>query len=154
MSNRARTMLLFFIAVMAPFIISSAHAGKAKPLKSYDIKDLQGEYRYNLVEIRQIEVPGLTEKVVDYCDHNGTMVMDGSGNATHTEWVRCSEAGSEQRMGQWTYTVSPSGEVILIETTYNQVIHGQITLKGRMILVDGSLREPDVFVLQGVAAKP
>lgn len=143
-------LLLFAITIIALGTMTQAVQAE----RPYNVRDLRGTYVFNLMEIRQ--EPG---SPIDYCDHHGTATFDGAGNGTSAETRKCSATGNVTERGRFTYTVSASGEVLITEvpdpptSTRPLPTRAQIVEKGRMLLIDGTTREPNIYVQHGVAVR-
>ena len=135
------------LAVGAVGLGLAATALPTQPDATWDVRDLDGTYYYTLCEVRGDVVP------LDYCDEYGTITFDGEGNAVATGTRKCSTTGPATQTNYFTYTVSPSGEVLITEVGFPLPTRGQIVDKGRMILVDGTTREPFIYIQHGVAVE-
>lgn len=148
------------LAIVALVIMLSASAVQAA--KAYEDKDLKGVYRFIVSEIR-VQSPDL-----EYCSLHGAIDFDGAGFATITTSVRsCTlhPTGATQtdvdNQGDFHYEVATNGEVLLIElddlgNETDYVTHGQIVLKGDMVLFDNTAsfpHHPDFLLTTAVAAK-
>ena len=144
-----RLRLISIPAIVSIFgILLIAHGQSADAGKTYNNAGLKGEYYYNLVQIRRDETPD-----VDYCDEYGTITFDGAGSATGTGTRKCSVTGSATESGDFTYSVNPDGSVLITEVGFTDPTRGQLVDKGRMILIDGTTRDPLIYVMHGVAVK-
>lgn len=137
--------ITFVVTVVLVFLVTGlpAHADK-----TYSEKDLKGTYYFNMVQIRQDETIE-----VDYCDSYGTMTFDGAGGATSSGTRKCSVTGSVTDSNDFTYTVSTTGVVLITEVGFTDPTRAQIVDKGRMLLVDGTTRDPLIYVSHGLGVK-
>ncbi len=115
----------------------------------YSTSSLRGEYHYNLVQLRIDE----TAPNVDYCDEHGTITFDGAGGAAGTGTRKCSISGNATESGNYTYTVDADGEALITEVGETEATRGQLVKRGRIILIDGTTRAPEILIMHGVAAK-
>ena len=122
--------------------------------RTYTDKMLSGEYRFHIFEVRLTETGEF-----DFCDETGTAFFDGMGNATAVSTRRCSlPPRVEDDTGELTYVVFPDGQVEFtdVDGPVGTTNHGWIVDKGRIVLVDGTTREPpgvDVIATHGMGAK-
>ncbi len=122
--------------------------------RTYTDKVLSGEYRFHIFEVRLTEMGEF-----DFCDETGTAVFDGMGNGTVSATRRCSlPPRVEDDTADLTYVVFPDGQVEFtdVDAPVGATSHGWIVDKGRIVLVDGTTREPpgfDVIATHGMGAK-
>lgn len=122
--------------------------------RTYTDKMLSGEYKFHIFEVRLTETGEF-----DFCDETGTAIFDGMGNATAVSTRRCSlPPRVEDDTGELTYVVFPDGQVEFtdVDAPVGATSHGWIVDKGRIVLVDGTTREPpgvDVIATHGMGAK-
>ena len=118
--------------------------------KIFSVKDLDGTYLYNLVEIRTDETTGN----IDYCDQYGSATFNGDGTGHNTSSRKCSFSGPATESDDFTYTVSADGVVLITQVGEPYPTRGQIVDKARMVLIDSTTRlEPNIFVQHGVAVE-
>jgi len=139
-----RLIIIGAVVFTAGCATHQEHWGK----KAYSVKDLKGEYYYNLAEVRQE-----SGSPIDYCDQHGIATFDGAGNGTSKGTRKCSASGNVTETGNFTYTVSSDGVVLITNVGEPLPTRGQIVNNRRMILIDGTTREPFIFIQHGVAAK-
>jgi hypothetical protein len=139
-----------FLLISAAALLLATFSMPTQAGKIYSEKDLDGEYVYNLVEIRQ-EPPNY---VVDYCDQYGTVTFYGNGNGTNTGTRKCSASPDVTETNDFTYTVSPDGVLLITEVGQTSPTRVQLVDKGRMGLIDSTTRdETYIYVQHGVAVE-
>ncbi|MEK6698624.1 MAG: hypothetical protein AABZ10_06210 [Nitrospirota bacterium] len=147
-----KRILMIVLAVIAVSGIGAAllliGSTPASAGPGYSASDVKGEYLFTVASI------GYVGSVLDYCDHAGTMFFDGVGAVTITETRRCSVGGLIAETAVLSYTVNPvTGEVLLEDPRApGDPTHGQIVMKGRSVLLDGTTRtNPHRLIMHGVA---
>ena len=122
--------------------------------RTYTDKMLSGEYKFHIFEVRLTETGEF-----DFCDETGTAIFDGMGNGIVSATRRCSlPPRVEDEIAELTYVVFPDGQVEFtdVDAPVGATSHGWIVDKGRIVLVDGTTREPpgvDVIATHGMGAK-
>jgi hypothetical protein len=150
--KRLLLTLVAFAGLTAGLLIAAHNPAEAG--RTYDLRDLRGTYYFVVTEIRFEHLPGIPDPVMDYCTGYGTITFDGAGGAAISSGTRrCSATGTVTDSGNFTYTVNSDGSFLLTEVGFADPSHGQILDNGNMILVDGTLRNPDILLWQGVGVK-
>ena len=139
-----------FLFIGAAALLLTTFSLPVQADKAYSEKDLDGVYVYNLVEIRADETTG----AIDYCDQYGTVTFNGDGTGSNVGTRKCSYSGPATEISDFTYTVSPDGELLITQVGEPYPTRVQLVDKGRMGLIDSSTRlEPHIYVQHGIAVE-
>lgn len=143
----------FACAAIAVIAAGAAAAGG----RTYDLRDLQGEWTMVVSEIRYETVGGGAVPVTQYCSSVGTAVVDGMGNGTGEGTSRCIVPGMEPVVvtsaGNFTYTVSPDGTVYITMEGETEPTHCLLTDRGKTLLCDPMGRGSYILDWQAIATK-
>ncbi len=115
----------------------------------YNVSNLNGNYYYKLVEVRNDE----TAPDIDFCEEYGNAHFDGAGTVEISGTRKCSISGSADESSTQTYSVSPDGTVLVNETGSSNPTRGKLLEGGRMLLIDGTTREPGILIMHGIGIK-
>jgi len=142
--------------LLAGGIVAGTLGLGAPAFAACDNRDLRGEYLFTLAEVRYEYPPGSATPVLNFCDHQGSLVFDGAGGVTATSTHRCNVTGTATRIGPLVYDVNPISCSFTLQDPSDppNPVHGQIVDHGRMLLLDGTTRTAAYSLLfHGVAAK-
>lgn len=141
-----------FLLICASALLLTTFSLPVQADKTYKLKDLDGVYVYNLVEIRADESD---PTFIDYCDQYGTVIFNGDGTGINTGTRKCKSAtGLITETTNFTYTVTTDGVVEITQEFEPYPTRVQMVDKGRMGLIDSTTRlEPHIFVQHGVAVE-
>ena len=138
--------LLFTLAGLAPALAD----------RTWDNRDIRGEYAYSLIEAEWITTGDPPVQKILYCTSIGTAIADGAGNLETTGTLRCNLDGTvffEEDTETMTYEVQPNGEVLFWNPDSADPTHGVIVDHGRTILIDGTTRFDNWIYQHGHAVK-
>ncbi len=135
----------------AALLLLGSTPATARP--GYTLHDIEGEYFLILTEVRYEPGP-----VLNFCEHYGTMVLDGIGGGTMTGTSKCSVTGSGTKTSSVSVSMLDSAigsyTVLTSFDPPGDFLRMQIVDHGRGLLIDGTLRtNPSVVILNGVAMK-
>jgi hypothetical protein len=143
----------FACAAIAVIAAGAAAAGG----RTYDVRDMQGEWTMVVSEIRYETVEGGATPVTSYCSSVGTVVADGMGNGTAEGTSRCIVPGMEPvtttSTGSFTYTVSPDGTVYITMAGEMEPTHCLLADRGKSLLCDPMGRGSYILDWQAIAVK-
>jgi hypothetical protein len=124
---------------------------------TYSNASLEGDYLFTFNEILFNEVPNLPPLV--FIDEAGTLSFDGNGTAlvnSTQRWTDGTTITTTSSAGTQIYEVNPDESFTLGEQVGDpRALHGQITLDGTSLLLDGTLDVTSAgqLIKQGVAMK-
>lgn len=145
---------IFLLTLISGMSIAWIFAGYTPAVAGggcYSNRDLNGEYIFNLVEVRTetFPIPG-----TNYCDHTGVVNFDGVSAATVTDTRRCSLTGLVTEAALLTYSVNCDGSLTIDDPADPNPVHGQIVNRGHGILLDGTTRTNlNSLIFHGIAVQ-
>lgn len=151
---------LLFLSCLTVVTLALGAVVTANAGRTYDNRDLRGEYKYAMNEAEWIMVGSPPMPTMLHCVSAGTAMADGAGTITVLGTARCVYPGGtpmvESTSDTIAYEVMPDGQVHFLDgSDPTDITHGQLVNHSRTILLDGTMRtNPNVIYQHGTASKP